>query len=247
MTIPEFLRHIKHPEALEAEDTAKLKDLVSRFPYCTSSQILLAYRLFRENDLDFPNQLKKVAAYASSRKKLKQLFNEFQFSREKNVEPVESIDSPVQVSPVMDENIEMTYEEHLLDIIRRRLEEIKLEREKETANEQNIAINESTESVTGVLSRNDLVEKFIHDNPRISPPKATFFNPSEKAVKSNLDDDEIVSETLAYLFYKQGNFTKAIKIYDKLILLFPEKSSYFATQIEKMNSSPYSPPKGEKV
>jgi len=188
--------------------------------------------------------LKKVAAYASSRKKLKQLFDEFQSSPEKNTELPESIDSPEQIDTISGEFAETTYEEQLLAIVRRRLEEIKLERERETVIEQQEADNESTESVTKVLSKNELVEKFIHDKPRLSPPKATFFSPSEKAVKSNMDDDEIVSETLAYLFYKQGNVTKAIKIYDKLILLFPEKSSYFAVQIEKMNSSPYSSPKG---
>jgi tetratricopeptide (TPR) repeat protein len=233
MTIQEFLGHIKHPEVSGTEDTAKLRDLVNRFPYCTSSQILLAYRLFRENDLDFPNQLKKVAAYASNRKKLKQLFNEFTILPEITYTITES------------RSQEKTHEEHLLAIVRRRLEEIKLEREREATNEQYIAVNESTASVTGVLSKNELVEKFIHDTPRLSPPKASFFSPSEKAVKSNQDDEEIVSETLAYLFYKQGNVAKAIKIYDKLILLFPEKSSYFAAQIEKMNASPSSSAKEE--
>jgi len=251
MTIPEFLNHIKHPEALEVEDTATLRDLVDRFPYCTLSQILLAYRLFRENDLDFPNQLKKIAAYASSRKKLKQLFDEFQSFREKNVEADGVIGSPAQVNPVTDESVGIseplsqysTHEEDLLSIVRQRLAEIKLEREKETGNEKQETGSESSDSGKRGLSKEELVEKFIHDKPRLSPPKTTFFSPSEKAVKSNLDDEEIVTETLARLFYKQGNIAKAIKIYNKLILLFPEKSSYFAAQIEKMNTSPSSFPK----
>ncbi len=228
MTIPEFLNHIKHPEALEVEDTATLRELVDRFPYCTSSQILLAYRLFRDNDLDFPNQLKKVAAYASSRKKLKQLFDEFQSYQGKNIEPTSQ---------------NRTQDEGLLAIVRQRLTEIKLERTKQADNEKQKTGNKSSDSGNIGLSKEELVEKFIYDNPRLSPPKATFFSPSEKAVKSNLDDEEIVTETLACLFYKQGNIAKAIKIYDKLILLFPEKRSYFAAQIEKMTSSPSSSPK----
>ena len=55
------------------------------------------------------------------------------------------------------------------------------------------------------------------------------------AIKSLVQDDELVSETLADLLAWQGNKAKAIEMYRKLILQFPEKSSYFATKIEKIS------------
>lgn len=55
------------------------------------------------------------------------------------------------------------------------------------------------------------------------------------AAKSLIKDDELVSETLADLLVWQGNGAKAIEMYRKLILRFPEKSSYFAAKIEKIN------------
>ena len=84
------------------------------------------------------------------------------------------------------------------------------------------------------LTKEEIIEKFILEEPSISRPKSEFFNPSEKALKSSQDVDDIVSETLALLYSQQGNTAKAIRIYEKLSLLIPEKSSYFAAQIEKL-------------
>ncbi len=49
-------------------------------------------------------------------------------------------------------------------------------------------------------------------------------------------DKEIVSENLAQLYLKQGKTDKAISIYKKLILKFPDKKSYFAASIDKLKN-----------
>jgi hypothetical protein len=54
------------------------------------------------------------------------------------------------------------------------------------------------------------------------------------AAKSLVQDNDLVSETLADLLVWQGNGEKAKEMYRKLILRFPEKSSYFAAKIEKI-------------
>ncbi len=65
----------------------------------------------------------------------------------------------------------------------------------------------------------------------------------EKARKKRLKEllnssieigDEIASETLAKLLAHQGHTERAIEMYEKLILLFPKKSSYFAEIIENL-------------
>ena len=87
------------------------------------------------------------------------------------------------------------------------------------------------------MSRKELIDKFIAENPSISKPKATFYNPISVAQNSITDKGDIVSETLAKIYVKQGYFDKAISIYEKLSLNNPEKSIYFAAQIEMIKES----------
>lgn len=53
------------------------------------------------------------------------------------------------------------------------------------------------------------------------------------AEKSNAEN-EVLTEAMAQVFTQQGKTGKAIELYEKLSLLNPAKSAYFAAQIEKL-------------
>jgi hypothetical protein len=80
----------------------------------------------------------------------------------------------------------------------------------------------------------DLLNAFIINRPRISKPKAEFFSPENMARKSDEDHLDIVSESLAKIYLKQGLEGKAIAIYEKLKLQNPANIAYFAAQIDKI-------------
>jgi hypothetical protein len=88
---------------------------------------------------------------------------------------------------------------------------------------------------SGKQLQSDLIDKFIIANPRIEPHRDKTYLPNEDISKPFLEESAgLVTETLAKIYVNQGYYSKAIDIYEKLSLKFPEKSSYFASQIEKV-------------
>lgn len=81
----------------------------------------------------------------------------------------------------------------------------------------------------------DIIDKFIELEPEISI-KARIPEGKQEDIsrRSITDEGELVSETLAQIYLKQGNKNKAIKIYEILKLKFPEKSAYFESLLQKL-------------
>jgi len=80
----------------------------------------------------------------------------------------------------------------------------------------------------------DLIDRFLEKNPeieKIEPKNEDSKDISENSVQ---ESEELLTEKLALLYIKQGYYEKAIDAYQKLSLKYPEKSDYFAQQIERV-------------
>ena len=97
---------------------------------------------------------------------------------------------------------------------------------------ENISSNE--EISKNATSNFDLIDKFLTEEPRIKPKPVENIVQEDISTSGTEEHEEFITDTLAKIYLKQGNYLKAIAAYEKLSLKFPEKSSYFASQIEEI-------------
>jgi len=252
MNKDEFTKYLQSPETLDIKSVNDLEGLIKEFPYCQSTRILLTLNLFKEKDIRYDSELKTTAVYVSNRGLLRKHLDRLNIESSKvflpDEEGVKSTDSkqseklPTEKAdkdlkpedgkkvdkPKVVAKDEAANIAEVKTIIERHISELEADLDQKVKKEP-----VSEKKSKSVKPKKDIIDEFIKNEPSISRPKTEFYDPVDKARESVVDNENIVSETLAGIFYDQGHIQKAIKIYQKLSLKFPEKSSYFAALIKK--------------
>ncbi len=107
-------------------------------------------------------------------------------------------------------------------------------------------LNENDKDIVAFIERmrierkekeKEIIENFITNEPRMNVPSLNQDDTSAiKDLSNNFNNSNVVlaSENLANIMIKQGKINSAIEILHKLILKYPEKSTYFATRIDEL-------------
>jgi len=93
----------------------------------------------------------------------------------------------------------------------------------------NKTLNESNE----VEKKFALIDDFLTSKKRIDPDR-NYLNTEDLSEESLVSHDELMTETLAKVLMKQKKYDKALEAYQILGLKYPEKNSFFANQIKKI-------------
>ena len=85
-------------------------------------------------------------------------------------------------------------------------------------------------------NKNHLIKSFLLEEPGVIRADRKTSLKGDVSLSSIKEHDGFITDTLAKIYVKQGLFAKAIYAYEKLSLKYPEKSAYFAAQIEKIRN-----------
>lgn len=79
----------------------------------------------------------------------------------------------------------------------------------------------------------NIIQKFLEEEPKISrfEPQAIETGKTDLSKRSTTENDDLITENMATIFVKQNKYKRAIEVYQKLILKYPEKEPYFAEKI----------------
>ena len=81
-----------------------------------------------------------------------------------------------------------------------------------------------------------LIEKFSKDAPKIIYSPDVHDADADYGMESSIEDQSIVSVSLANIYADQGYYDRAIQMFEILKLHFPEKNSIFAARIEELKN-----------
>ncbi len=224
-------QYIQHPELLGRETLYNLRSYVAMYPCHQTARLLMLRNLYILHDATFDAELRAAAFYITDRTALFNLAEAgyYKLSPAKAPAPART----GETAPSADRSAapEGTAGEHRPSVIDATTDYMSYMMSLKGGGEKP---RESEES----KSASDLINSFLERHGgRITIQEIAEGGgnvPHEEVAFENDKDDleeDFYTESLAKVYVKQGNYTKALEIFRRLNLNSSEKSAYFADQM----------------
>lgn len=224
-------------EIISIDEVGVLKQIVDRYPAFQAARFLYVKGLHQNGMLALEDEMAVLAIHTKNREIL---FNEFSEVAKKQewakIEEKITASMPFSFGTV-DGPEDAGTEDDLIKEVDRRIvtgeeQYYNIEKEFPTPNiEPEPEVKAKTQNPSA-----SIIDAFLSQQ---STKKTRYMRPSidKDDLRPDMSletPDDMVSETLAKIFIKQEKFKDAIKMYEKLSLLKPQKSVYFARQISEL-------------
>ena len=258
MNIIEFGNLLSTPQNISNQQTQDLENILKDFPYFQAAHFLYLNGLKNQNSFKYNDALKVVAAYTSDRNVLFDYITSKDFhaipqSSDLSLSKVSSVDD-VSFTEIKEGQIERksikegdlsktddilpigkplhfdTHENHSFNEWLQISSVIPIERSHSDKNYTDDSKLTDIVKKESSSSNFELIDKFIASNPKIKPDRSFIYSTDE--FDSPIDNDNLMTETLAHVYLEQKKYEKAITAFTVLSLKYPEKNSFFANRIK---------------
>ena len=207
---------MRDPHKITFEDAQAVQDLLSRYPHFQAAYALLAKFAFDRDVLHAGQAVQIAAIYATDRNHLKALL-------ENTLPTPKPVPEAMPVASASEENTVSKVEAY--DFVNDYINTIQQKEKRKITKFQSRA---QLDSIQAFLERD--VDFRLPSLQTVSHEDC----PVDLTQESTTFHDDLATETLAQILRKQGRLQRALVIYEKLLLKFPKKRTYFATHIEAL-------------
>ena len=230
---------IKHPEYLDRDTLYELRSTLALYPYYQTARLLMLQNLYLLHDPSFDEELRRAAIYITDRRVLFNMIEAGHYRlRTSTVTKV-----PAAAPQESTASRTATLIDNFLDSIPKEDEGQSRGKRKPTPADAAVDYvaylleteGDKAEETVPEMKGQNLIDSFINaDKGRIVLNEGPLLTPqTEKTDESAAEptDEEYFTETLARIYIKQGRYSKALELIQRLSLQFPKKNAYFADQI----------------
>ncbi len=237
----------QHPERLDRDTLYELRSLLALYPYYQTVRLLLLQNLYLLHDPTFDEELRRAAIYITDRRVLFQMIEAVHYRHPSNPSNQNTQSAQETPSTPNDPSRTLSLINNFLDSIP---QEGETEEEKKARGRKPTPADAAVDYVAYLLETEgetlgdekvpemkgqSLIDNFINvDKGRFTlsdDPETPSIADETPENDENESSEGIFTETLARIYIKQGKYSQALEIIQRLSLVYPKKNAYFADQI----------------